>query len=234
MTDKNARHYHHNNNNNNNMNSQEWPVKVFRHSLASGWQALKASSFSKTTANAVRTTTVVRANPQAGAIVIRRLRLRVLLQDDTVVTRRHCSLRIQSTTGVRILVLRFGSPAACQGFGDLLLQYNPVMNMTTKTNDGSTSRELADYLNTTPLSSSLSCTTTTTTTTPQQQQDERTSVLYYVARLLCDAEFLRMMRSLEHSLLSCEDGRQLLEDNLTPPEQTAAVVNTVSPAGAST
>ena len=231
MTDKNPRHYHNNNINiNSNMNSQEWPVQVFRHSLASGWQALKASSSSSsktTNAAAVRkTTTVVRANPRAGAIVIRRLRLRVLLQNDTVVTRRHCSLRIQSAAGVRVLVLRFGSPAACQGFGDLLLQYNPVMNMTN--HEESSSWNLSDYLTATPSPSSPLCTTTTTTT--PQQEDERTSVLFYVARLLCDAEFLRMVRGLEHALLSSEDGRQLLEDSLAPP--TTAFANAVSPAGA--
>jgi hypothetical protein len=47
----------------------------------------------------------------------------------------------------------------------------------------------------------------------QQEQDDSTqSVLFYVARLLYDPEFMSLVRTVENSVLSSHEGHQMLQD----------------------
>ena len=111
-----------------------WRVQVFRPSLSTGWEALDVEKSltsslpaSKKAASAMKNkkgtsskqpplsqqrktnTKLVGAKPQAGCIVIPRLRFRIAFTADTVVTRRQHALRIISRKGVRVLVFLFRS-----------------------------------------------------------------------------------------------------------------------------
>eukprot|EP00977_Amphora_coffeiformis_P007802 scaffold1697_cov180-Amphora_coffeaeformis.AAC.38 len=161
-----------------NADNIEWRVRVFRNTLSSGWETLQVTSGSS-----VRQT--VRARPQKGSIVIRRLRLRVTLQPETVVTRRQNCLRVQSKHGVRVLILQFATARDCQSFGDVLMRLNPLPSVSP------------DLLSAQILRSS---------------EHDRESVLFYVARLLYDPDFLEMVRSVEHTILASPEGQHLLDD----------------------
>ena len=161
----------------------EWRVRVFRHTISSGWETLQVTS-GVDPSTVVRQT--VRARPQKGSIVIRRLRLRVTLQQETVVTRRENCLRVQSKHGVRVLILQFLTARDCQSFGDTLMQLNP----------------LPPSISPTDVSAPLL----------RSSERDRESVLFYVARLLYDPDFLQMVRSVEHTILASPEGKHLLED----------------------
>lgn len=216
----------------------EWKVQVFRKSLASEWESLqvsnhkqqqnKAVSTSATAAVAKKTgdrrrrkkgntTSIVRAGIQkgGGAIVIFKLRFRILLQQDAVVTRRHNCLRVQLQQGVRVLVLRFRNDKECQGFCDALLQQNEnqliAINHYQHQFEEQEQNDDGRYSSSSSLYNQLTC---------RQQQDygggsseqDRQSALFYVARLLYDPEFLSTVLSLEKELDASPEGRGMLDD----------------------
>ena len=187
--------------------NQEWIVQLFRRNLNTGWESLEVQASSKKSGNSKKAPTarLVLARPLAGAIVVPRLRFRMKLATDTVVTRRQHLLRVQSKHGVRVLVLVFENTKACDSFCDRLLRLNPL---PAKKEPSLTHRY---HLETKAVTSS----------TDQQQ-----SVLFYVARLLYDPDFLQLVRALEQTFFASEEGQKILHDlqTLLPPTDDDKVV----------
>ena len=191
---------------------QEWRVRVYRQvttaeenangSVTTSWQRLQATSSSGTNSKRV----AVRVAPRQGSIVLRRLQIRVrlVMSDDNkdsaaktptntptpttpvqmVVTRRRTRVLISSNQSrLRVLLLRFFSERDCLAFCDLLAALNPPPTAAAQQPNSNNSNN------------------------PRGNAD----VLFFVSRLLHDAEFAGFCRRLEASLLATPDGMRALQ-----------------------
>ena len=94
----------------------EFPVQVYR-KTEKGWQWMTA----RNTAGQI---VPIGVSARASCMVLHRIQVRIKLKESTVI-RRDAKLLISNPTGLRSLVLHFGSVQACQAFCDWLVQLNP-------------------------------------------------------------------------------------------------------------
>lgn len=174
---------------------KEWPVHLFR-KTAKGWEKMQPK-------NKRNQLVVIKAKPREGCIVILRLRIRVSLasrkgsqeeedESRSVVIRRRSSIFISSNQGLKALVLKFRSEQDCIEFADRFIALNPPKALST---EGDTAAESGDGNLTRHVDSN----------------DQSQEVLFYIARLLHDQDFVDYVNNLESCLTSSVDGAKILE-----------------------
>jgi hypothetical protein len=174
---------------------KEWPVHLFR-KTAKGWEKMQPK-------NNHNQLIVVNARPREGCIVFLRLRIRVSLtssrkgsqeedESRSVVIRRRSSIFISSNQGLKALVLKFRSEQDCLEFADRFTALNPPKLLST---EGDTAAE-SDGEN---------------LTRHVDSNDQSQEVLFYIARLLHDQDFVDYVNNLESCLSSSVDGAKILE-----------------------
>jgi hypothetical protein len=183
---------------------KEWRVHVFRR-MEKCWQKVVAK-------NSKGQSEILKAAPRQGSIVIRRLQVRIKLLPTNkkqhgnsehehtrvnVVRRRQCIL-ITSSNPRRVLMLRFHDLKSCLEFSDHLVSLNPPP-------------ERAAFLG-------MEAQAGIETVFPSylSNRDDRTNdfcirqILSYVGSLLHDPDFAQLVKNLEKSITSSEDGVSLL------------------------
>jgi hypothetical protein len=171
---------------------KEWPVHLSR-KTAKGWEQMHPK-------NSRNQLVVVKATPREGCIVFLRLRIRVSLnsrkgsqeedESQSVVIRRRSSIFISS--GLKALVLKFRSEQDCLEFADRFTALNPPKVLSTEGDRAleSRGRNLARHV---------------------ASNDQSQEVLFYIARLLHDQDFVDYVNNLESCLASSADGAKILE-----------------------
>jgi hypothetical protein len=174
---------------------KEWPVHLLR-KTAKGWEKMQPK-------NNRNQLVVVKAKPREGCIVILRLRIRVSLtsrkgsqeeedESRSVVIRRRSNIFISSNQGLKALVLKFRSEQDCLEFADRFTALNPPKVLST---EGDAASESGGGNLTRHVDSN----------------DQSQEVLFYIARLLHDQDFVDYVNSLESCLASSADGAKILE-----------------------
>jgi hypothetical protein len=215
-------------------NEPERRARIFRKSRQQGWEALHGkttttSTASKTTLQQKKKMIWFRASPRAGCIVVRRLRLRVSICPDTVVTRRGNRIMIRPKQGIRVLVLLFPTADDCRAFSDCFVGLNPHAVVSAAAAAAATSESATTTRPSTAAARAV---------TPKQQQQhlyagmneasanadslfpihgmngdsDKNAVIAYIARLLNDEDFSEYVQSMESILMSSQDGSKMLED----------------------
>lgn len=184
---------------------KEWPVHFFR-KTSRGWEQMQPR-------NGDGQLVAVKATPLAGCIVLRKLRVRVSLTTTTastttpqdksseaavqetksVMVRRRSSILITSNQGLKAILLKFRTEKDCLDFSDQFIALNPLDLCIGQANDdtggGGGTGNLSQV------------------NAGQQSQE----VLFYIARLLHDPDFVNYVDSLESSLESSQDGAKILD-----------------------
>jgi hypothetical protein len=174
---------------------KEWPVHLFR-KTAKGWEKMQPK-------NNNNQLVVVNAKPREGCIVFLRLRIRVSLtsrnkgsqeedESRSVVIRRRSNIFISSNQGLKALVLKFRSEQDCLEFADRFTALNPSQLLST---EGDTAAEGGGE----NLSRHV------------DSNDQSQEVLFYIARLLHDQDFVDYVNNLDSCLASSADGAKILE-----------------------
>jgi hypothetical protein len=174
---------------------KEWPVHLFR-KTAKGWEKMQPK-------NKHNQLIVVNAKPREGCIVFLRLRIRVSLtssrkgsqeedESRSVVVRRRSNIFISSNQGLKALVLKFRSEQDCLEFADRFMVLNPPKLISK---EGDTAAEIGGGNLTRHVDSN----------------DQSQEVLFYIARLLHDQDFVDYVNNLESCLASSADGAKILE-----------------------
>jgi hypothetical protein len=175
---------------------KEWPVHLFR-KTAKGWEKMQPK-------NKHNQLIVVNAKPREGCIVFLRLRIRVSLtssrkgsqeeedESRSVVVRRRSNIFISSNQGLKALVLKFRSEQECLEFADRFMTLNPpkLLSKEGDTAVESGAGNLARHVD---------------------SNDQSQEVLFYIARLLHDQDFVDYVNNLESCLSSTADGAKILE-----------------------
>jgi hypothetical protein len=149
------------------------------------------------------TTVVIVCKPREGCIVFLRLRIRVSLtsrskgsqeedESRSVVIRRRSNIFISSNQGLKALVLKFRSEQDCLEFADRFTALNPSQILSTEENQAveSGGGNLTRHVD---------------------SDDQSQEVLFYIARLLHDQDFVDYVNNLESCLASSADGAKILE-----------------------
>jgi hypothetical protein len=169
---------------------KEWPVALFRKTAKAGEKMQPKNNRNQLV--------VVKATPREGCIVFLRLRIRVSLtshkvsqnedESRSVVIRRRSSIFISSNQGLKALVLKFRSEQDCLEFADRFMALNPPKVLSTEgdTAGGNLTRHV-------------------------DSNDQSQEVLFYIARLLHDQDFVDYVNNLESCLASSADGAKILE-----------------------
>jgi hypothetical protein len=173
---------------------KEWPVHLSR-KTAKGWEQMHPK-------NKRNQLVVVKATPREGCIVFLRLRIRVSLtsrkgsqeedESQSVVIRRRSSIFISSNQGLKALVLKFRSEQDCLEFADRFTALNPPKVLSTEGDRTleNGARNLTRHVD---------------------SNDQSQEVLFYIARLLHDQDFVDYVNNLESCLASSADGAKILE-----------------------
>jgi hypothetical protein len=225
-------------------NEPEWRARIFRKSRQQGWEALHGRTTTRTTSQTTtlqkkKKMTWFRASPQAGCIVVRRLRLRVSICPDTVVMRRGNRIMIRPKQGIRILVLLFPTAEDCRAFSDCFVALNPHAVVSAATTAAAGAEEVSGNatMRPGPPSTEAAAAAVARAITPTQQQNlqaglsepsanedslfpidgvngdsDKNAVMAYIARLLQDEDFSEYVQSMESILMSSQDGAKMLED----------------------
>jgi hypothetical protein len=197
-----------------------FPVKVYRKTEIYGWQLMRPK-------NAQGRRVKVKASPKQGCIVLHRIQVRVRLSlplskdsmqenegksgrlrvmDDTatndvlVVRRRHCIL-ISSKSRSRSLIFKFNDLKSCLQFSDQLVQLNPHQTVPVIPNINRNYGKSWDGRSVMKEHNS----------DESGGKNDTQQALSYVARLLCDDQFVTFCNDLESNLLSSEDGLQMFQ-----------------------
>jgi hypothetical protein len=231
-------------------NEPEWRTRIFRKSGQQGWEALHGKISTTTTTTTTTTskskTTVLpkknglkktmkcwfRASPRVGCIVVRRLRLRVSICPDTVVTRRGNRIMIRPKQGIRVLILLFPTADDCRAFSDCFVALNPhamVSDAAAAAALGNTAARPGHPV----MAAAVAARAITPTPTSQQHlqagmnkpsvttnsliptthgADDKNAIMAYIARLLQDEDFSDYVQSMESILISTQDGAKMLDD----------------------
>jgi hypothetical protein len=176
---------------------KQWPVHLFR-KTTKGWEKMQPK-------NSRNQLVVVKATPREGCIVLLRLRIRVSLtprksgqeedESRSVVVRRRASIFISSNQGLKALVLKFRSEQDCLEFADRFTALNPPKALLVSKEVDDTVAESGGQNLTRHIDS----------------HDQSQEVLFYIARLLHDQDFVDYVNNLESCLASSTDGAKILD-----------------------
>lgn len=167
-----------------------WPVQVFRHTQARGWE--KAIN-----------NVVVLATPCIGGVEIRQFRVRIRVfpkKEATTSTASRCTKRrnllfLSAKSQSGSIVFSFRNEAACNEFFDELLDLNGRKQQVEH------DKKPAAVANDDAIVAAEST---------EEAQRRKQDTLSYLARLLQDKDFGHFVQNMEESLTSSEDGAKML------------------------
>jgi len=190
---------------------ESWPIQVFRFTTGKGWESVD-------NAGDVNSDDAIMATPRQGGIEIRKFRVRIRLfpkqGDDTAesygyasrrLDRIYCPSRSSSGTTSGALVLKFRNKSECIAFFDRLVALNPTeasrllkSNKSESTSTASRKRRMNPALDLSGYKDDVSV------------KRRKFDIMSYVVRLLHDDSFLKFVDDIEDTLMSTQDGANIL------------------------